>query len=618
MVKIILVKFLDRGELTVDHIVFLAMLINKKMRRIDPKGMNSARLYKNIIVYVIFIFLAYNLVAQNAVMPPKDVRLGKVSFTKISIVWEPSAANQAPVKYLILRDGKKLKVIESTSFTDTRLTPDKTYRYSVVAINSKGEKSAQTPELAIKTLEPLSIDSNNTIQKAVDYFHSKDVKTADFEKFIDDKVATLKNSKLVDVDLIKDMVSEEIKWIRAPAKKLTAEEQVKEKQALDKFLKDNYAGEPFFKVYLQAKLIELADKHLLKKNYKGAEALYKAALSVSSKVEMVVSIILNSLAKTSTAQIDEKTPAKEAIKHLQQAERYYLKFSKYFPKSKSHYKALSYTLATFAWTHFFPQLLTPQNYNRIAYKSALRLARLALEADPKDPMKEARISRIEKWDLISLKIFCYGNARRPARGRITIKNVDKKLVDNLPSDHVLLKENKYSLKGYPIDVPIYTGRKYNIIVEVKLGRGPLVKHSFNGISFEKGSDGIYYSDKEPSLKVNKFRGNKARITFIVPKPLTPYNLRIEDNFDSSSLCWDWIPPNSYFKLKYFKVYGDGEEIAQTKDCELKGISKKFECVYKIKAVGINGKSTKFSLPFKVALKKKSKKIEQAPILAKIK
>ena len=591
--------------MTVGHIVFLAILINKKMRRVDPESMKREKLYKNLIAYVL-ILLTYNLIAQDAVMPPKNIRLEKVSFTKISISWEPATANQSPVKYLILRDGKKLKVIESTNFTDSRLTPDKTYRYSVAAVNSKGEKSEQTTELTIKTLEPLAIDSNHTIQKAVDYFHSKDFKTTDFEESMADRVAILKNSKTFDVDLIKNMISEEIKWIRSPAKELTEKERVKEKQALDKFLKDNYAGEPFFKVYLQAKLIELADKHLLKKNYKGAEALYEAALSVSSKVEMVVSIILNSLAKTSTAQITKETPAREAIKHLQQAENYYLKFSKYFPESKSHYKALSYTLATFAWTHFFPQLLEPKTYNRIAYKSALKLARLALEADPKDPMKDARISRIEKWDLVSLKIFCYGNARRPARGRITIKNVDKKLVDNLPPDHVLLKENKYSLKGYPIDVPVYTGRKYNITVEVKLGAGPLVKHNFNGISFERGADGVYHSYKEPSLKVNKLRGNKARITFIVPKPLTPYNLRIEDNFDSSSLCWDWIPPNSYFKLKYFKVYGDGEEIAQTKDCELKGISRKFECVYKIKAVDINGKSTKFSLPFKVALKKKNK------------
>jgi tetratricopeptide (TPR) repeat protein len=549
--------------------------------------------WKFAIIFPVFILLTAKLTADT--LPPKNLRLQKVTFSKISIAWEPATSAQAPQKYLIMRNGKRYRTITSTSFTDSRLIPGRTYKYSIIAIDNKGKQSKQTAELKVKTLKPLKIDSGQLIQKTVDNFHSKNFKTADFEKSIDDKVATLKNSKLFDAGVIKDMVSEEIKWLRSPDKKLTPEERIKVKEDLDNFLEKHYAGQPFFVVYLQAKLIELADKHLLKKKYKGAIALYKAALSVSSKVELVTSVILNSLARAETAQINDNMPIKEIVQHLKNAEKYYLSFSNYFPDSNSYYKDMLYISAAIAWKKSFPQLLDYRNYSRFAYNSALKLAETSLAINPEDPMKKMRVEKIKKWNMVQLRISCFGNARRAVRGKMIIKNVDKSLSAWLPPDHSLLKGREYNLKGYPFNIPVYSGQKYDVTFKIKLLQAPFLKQEFCGITFEEGSEKAYFSNKKPLFRDNIIRGNRARVTFVIPRPLVPYNLRLKDD----SLCWDWIPPNPYFKLKFFKVYCDNKEIGQTKDCNLKGISKSFECVYKVQAFGAGGKTTKFSIPFKV-------------------
>lgn len=545
------------------------------------------------ILFPVFILLTATLTADT--LPPKNLRLQKVTFSKISIVWDPSA--QAPQKYLVIRNGKRYRITTDTFFTDSRLIPGRTYKYSIIAIDNKGKQSEQTVELEVKTLKSLDIDSGQFIQKTVDNFHSKDLKTKDFSKSMDDKVATLKHSKIFDVDLVKDMISSEIEWMKSSEKKLTPEEQREVKEDLDKFLKDHYAGQSFFVVYLQAKLIELADKHLLKKKYKGAIALYKAALSVSSKVELVTSVILNSLARAETAQVTNDMPLRDIIKHLQNAEKYYLSFSNYFPDSTSYYKDIAYISAAIAWKKFFPQLLDYKNYNRFAYNSALKLAETSLAMDPEDPMKKMRVEKIKEWNMVQLGISCFGNARRPVHGKMIIKNVDKSLSAWLPPDHPLLKGREYDLKGYTFNVPVYSGQKYDVTFKIKLFQAPFLKQEFCGITFEEGSEKAYFSNKKPLSRDNRVRGNRAMVTFVIPRPLVPYNLRLEDG----SLCWDWIPPNPYFKLKYFKIYRDGKEIDQTKDCSLKGISKNFECVYKVQAFGEGGKITKFSMPFKVII-----------------
>ena len=545
------------------------------------------------IILPVFILLNPKLAADT--LPPKNLRLQKVTFSKISIAWESATSSQTPQKYLIMRNGRGYQTIKGTSFTDSRLIPGRTYKYSIIAIDNKGKQSKQTAELEVETLKPLKIDSRQLIQKAVDNFHSKNFKTADFEKSIDDKVATLKHSKIFDVDLVKNMISSEIDWMKSSDKKLTLEERIEAKEDLDKFLKDNYAGQSFFVVYLQAKLIELADKHLLKKKYKGAIALYKAALSISSKVELVTSVILNSLARAETAQINDNMSVKKIIQHLKNAEKYYLSFSNYFPGSDSHYKDMLCISASIAWKKFFPKLLDYKNYNRFAYNSALKLAETSLAMSPEDPMKKMRVEKIKKWNMVQLRISCFGNARRAVRGKMIIKNIDKSLSAWLPPDHSLLKGREYNLKGYPLNIPVYSGQKYDVTFKIKLLQAPFLKQEFCGITFERGSEKAYFSDKEPVSRDNIIIGNRARVTFVIPRPLVPYNLRLKDD----SLCWDWIPPNPYFKLKFFKVYCDNKEIGQTKDCSLKGISKSFECVYKVQAFGAGGKTTKFSIPFKV-------------------
>lgn len=73
----------------------------------------------------------------------------------IEISWAASATSGgARVTYLVLRDGKLVRNTAGTSLRIGNLRPATTYALSIVAVDSLGYRSTETPPLAIATLAP--------------------------------------------------------------------------------------------------------------------------------------------------------------------------------------------------------------------------------------------------------------------------------------------------------------------------------------------------------------------------------------------------------------------------------------------------------------------------------
>ncbi|TYQ15580.1 UNVERIFIED_CONTAM: fibronectin type III domain protein [Acetivibrio alkalicellulosi] len=94
---------------------------------------------------------------------PQDVEVVSVTPTSVTIQWTASSDNIGVSGYRVYRNGSFIRNITQTSFTDTGLTPDETYVYTVeaydVAGNRSGESESITVTAAVDT-EPPTIPGN--------------------------------------------------------------------------------------------------------------------------------------------------------------------------------------------------------------------------------------------------------------------------------------------------------------------------------------------------------------------------------------------------------------------------------------------------------------------------
>ena len=101
---------------------------------------------------------------DDAAAPPADTTapsvptgLGKTNVTSSSITlgWNASTDPDSPVQgYNVYRDGTKVGTPSSTSFTDTDLSANTTYSYTVNAFDPSNNTSAQSTALAVTTAAP--------------------------------------------------------------------------------------------------------------------------------------------------------------------------------------------------------------------------------------------------------------------------------------------------------------------------------------------------------------------------------------------------------------------------------------------------------------------------------
>lgn len=84
---------------------------------------------------------------------PAGLKGTSVTETQLTLVWSPSSDNVKVKGYEVYCDGVMKGTRTKAAFTAKSLPPDKSYKYTVVAIDTSGNRSACSEPIVIKTLK---------------------------------------------------------------------------------------------------------------------------------------------------------------------------------------------------------------------------------------------------------------------------------------------------------------------------------------------------------------------------------------------------------------------------------------------------------------------------------
>ena len=76
----------------------------------------------------------------------------------IELMWNPSSDDSGSVQYLVFRDGQQIARTAMKMFTDTGLSADRTFTYTVQAIDAAGNVSPASNALTVGTLAVVDPD----------------------------------------------------------------------------------------------------------------------------------------------------------------------------------------------------------------------------------------------------------------------------------------------------------------------------------------------------------------------------------------------------------------------------------------------------------------------------
>jgi chitodextrinase len=99
--------------------------------------------------------LTLNLLDLSAPTQPTGATVTAANVTSVGLSWNASTDNVAVAGYKIYRDGNQVGTVNSPSslsYTDTNLSPNTTYSYTVAAVDTSAHVSAQSSAVAGRTL----------------------------------------------------------------------------------------------------------------------------------------------------------------------------------------------------------------------------------------------------------------------------------------------------------------------------------------------------------------------------------------------------------------------------------------------------------------------------------
>lgn len=99
---------------------------------------------------------------------PLNFSVLALSYTEVKLFWDASSDNVAVSGYKIYRNGSYINFTTSTSENDTGLSGETQYCYSVLAVDSSGNESAQTDQICATTPQTpwqSSVNNPNAIVK---------------------------------------------------------------------------------------------------------------------------------------------------------------------------------------------------------------------------------------------------------------------------------------------------------------------------------------------------------------------------------------------------------------------------------------------------------------------
>jgi len=85
---------------------------------------------------------------------PGNLHATTVDATSVTLTWDASTDDFGVGGYDVFRDGQLVATVPDTTATDSPLTANTTYHYTVLATDVNGNKSAQSPAITVKTSAP--------------------------------------------------------------------------------------------------------------------------------------------------------------------------------------------------------------------------------------------------------------------------------------------------------------------------------------------------------------------------------------------------------------------------------------------------------------------------------
>ncbi len=513
-----------------------------------------------------FLFLLVCLFSFQVfadVPAPVDLKLVRATYTKISIEWEPGDETTQIASYKIYRNNTHVGTATSTSYTDTGLANGTAYTYKIVAVDSGGTSSAASSEWTFKTIKSVTFDNSTAVESVVDSLHGTDVSTTTSVTLIsavktglESLLSTSITYTVIDSDTLNTFVTEELNIIKETVPEMTEAERLAVQTELDNFLTEHYGGNSFEHVYIQSKLVELAERHWQNDHKTAAKLLYDFSLKYLSDQENIVANTLSRLAYFELDAITDTSTNAEIVTALDAHKDQYLRFFDFFETSTSFQAYNSYSRPAHLYFKYFPTLLAYDTYDTTTFNSAKTLAQSALTLQADNANAQKRFDRIDAWELVNLTINCKDSSDNALTGSILVTNVtantDSKWV--FPdTESAFTDERTFTITNGQAVVPVYKGHIYDIVASFDVAGGNALKYSISGMPHEIGKSVTYQNLADPVTADLADPSAGPEASFVMDKPYYPYNLTYEPLIDVFNLSWDWVSPDG-FTLSYFKVF----------------------------------------------------------------
>ncbi len=122
-----------------------------------------------LLIIALFLFAVSMGSCGDELLPatPTGLSATAVSSNQTDLSWDASPEDDV-AGYTIYRDAVPLESVSITSFSDTALSPDTGYCYTVSAYNAVGSKSGQSNEACATTLSIATITINHSMVTVTD------------------------------------------------------------------------------------------------------------------------------------------------------------------------------------------------------------------------------------------------------------------------------------------------------------------------------------------------------------------------------------------------------------------------------------------------------------------
>ena len=550
------------------------------------------RFRKLIACGVLFLTLVLSIGA----VAPKEIRLERASYRKITISWQAPDATTQVAHYKIYRDGTELATTTSLNYTDETVQPGTKYTYKILAVIVGGGDSEFSSELPVRTLKSATFENNQLVENVVNSFHDTPKSNlnavflisavkAGFEALLGSNISF----SVIDESIVTTVIVEELNWINTVTPELTEAERLAVQAEIDTMMDSSFGGNSFDHMFINQKLTQLGDKHWEAGNKTAAELFYEFSLNYLSNHESTVSGTLFRLAYFAKNHLTQDSSCADISESLGKAKAHSDRFFDFFPNpatTSTHAKsALSQPVGWYF--SYFPKMLDYSNYDALFFSTAHEAAKRLAAFDPADKNAVQRLERVAAWELINLQLRFVDENGNPRTGGVKICNVSAENGKGyLFHGDAYVDEREFTLTNGTATVPVYAGHDYSISLNVDVANGNKLKFELPVFKYEKNKlvsyDYLTNSFTETS-------SSQSRTDFVISSAAYPYNLRADRGIDVFDLSWDWVAPES-FTTAGFKVFRGNTEVAsstkQTVRLPLNNSANEYN--YKVVAVDANG------------------------------